>query len=174
MAALQRFKQFWHAIMDTLGPAEIEFVQKSLNKQEQSLFFAMDRPTQTHCVRVAKTCLQLSVNQKNLNTELLVKTALLHDIGKPANCITTLDKVLIVLLTTFAPKMFQNILNSSGCGRFINACINHINHPAKGAELAERAHLPVQQVSLIKNHHNPPKPEDSPELVLLRKADELN
>ncbi|SHK71802.1 HD domain-containing protein [Desulforamulus aeronauticus] len=174
MAALQRVKQFWHAIMDTLDPKEIEFVQKSLNKQEQSLFYAMDRPTQTHCVRVAKTCLELSASQKNLNTELLVKAALLHDIGKPANCITTLDKVLIVLLTTFAPKMFQNILHSDKGGRFIDACKNHSNHPVKGAALAERAHLPAQQVLLIRNHHNPPKPDDSPELVLLRKADELN
>lgn len=174
MAALQRAKQFWHAIVSTLGPEEIEFVQKSLTKQEQSLFFAMDRPTQTHCFRVAQTCLELSANHKNLDQVLLLKTALLHDIGKPANCITTLDKVLIVLINAFIPSLFGKIVNSSRCGRFIKACQTHINHPAKGAELAARAHLPKQLISLIENHHKPPHIEDTPELVILRKADELN
>ncbi|AQS59290.1 HDIG domain-containing metalloprotein [Desulforamulus ferrireducens] len=174
MAAIQRVKQFWYAIMSQLGPAEIEFVQKILSPQEQTLFFAMDRPTQTHCYRVAQTCLELIANQKNINQELLIKSALLHDIGKPANCITTLDKVFIVLLNALAPWIFKKILRSSRRGHFIQACKHHVNHAAQGAALAEKAHLPGPMVALIKNHHHPPRPEDPPELVLLRQADELN
>jgi len=172
---INRVKQFWHALFSKMGDQEINFVLSHLNNQEQSLFFSMDRPTQTHCVRVARTCLKLLPGDRRINIELLIKSALLHDIGKPANTITTLDKVIIVLMAAITPKLLNNLLaRKNSRGRFKQVLLAHFDHPLKGAQLARQAQLPPELVFLIEHHHRPQQVDEPIELTLLRQADELN
>ncbi|WP_048818163.1 HDIG domain-containing metalloprotein [Desulforamulus hydrothermalis] len=174
---LNRLKQFWHALFSQVGPEETAFIKKYLDAREQSLFWAMDRPTQTHCIRVARTCLNLLKNCQTLevNQNILLKSALLHDLGKPARLIKTRDRVLIVILSTLAPALYQYILQGKlGQGRFYRAAAAHANHCLAGARRAEQAGLPPAVIYLIANHHRPEQAGDPPELTLLRQADALN
>ncbi|GAB6157542.1 HD domain-containing protein [Desulfotomaculum varum] len=174
---IHRFKQFWHALFSQVGPEETAFVKKYLDAREQLLFFAMDRPTQTHCIRVARTCLKLLKSHQTLevNEYILLKSALLHDVGKPAHLIKTRDRVLIVALSTLAPWLHQYVLHGKlGQGRFYRAAVAHANHCLAGARMAEQANLPPAVIFLIANHHRQEQAGDPPELALLRQADALN
>ncbi|SHE41562.1 HDIG domain-containing metalloprotein [Desulforamulus putei] len=172
---LNRIKQFWHALFSKVGPAEITFVKRYLNEQEQSLFFSMDRPTQTHCVRVARTCLKLLSKNKQVNEKVLIKSALLHDIGKPANLIKTMDRVLIVVMTTLTPRLYHRMLQDKlFSGHFYLAAAAHANHCLAGADIARRANLSPDVIYLIENHHRSEQAGEPPELKLLREADALN
>nr|WP_315988679.1 HD domain-containing protein [Desulforamulus aquiferis] len=133
----------------------------------------MDRPTQTHCVRVAQTCLKLATQHK-VNIELLVKAALLHDIGKPANVIKTFHRIIIVLTSTLVPKLSKHLINQHSDFQLYKAFHAHYCHPATGANIARMSKLPGEMVYLIENHHHKSRPNDSLELQLLQQADDLN
>ncbi|WP_003541329.1 HDOD domain-containing protein [Desulfotomaculum nigrificans] len=172
---LNRIRQFWHALFSRMGSSEISFVRSSLNLEEQRLFFQMDRPTQTHCVRVAKTCLKIMPPGQPVNKELLIKSALLHDIGKPANAIKTLDRVMIVLIKALAPDLFYKIIKKNkSWGRLGRSFLIHVNHPDQGAQLAKQAGMSPEVVYLLKSHHQPAKAGEPLELTILRQADDLN
>ncbi len=172
---LNRVLQFWHALFSKVGPGEISFVKTHLNPEEQSLFFSMDRPTQTHCVRVARTCLKLLPEYPQVNRRLLMKAALLHDVGKPANLIKTMDKVFIVVMTTLAPRLYDRMLRQKlFYEHFFQAAAAHANHPQAGAAIARRVNLSPDVVCLIENHHRPQQAGDPPELQILRQADALH
>lgn len=158
-----------------MGENELTFVKKNLNDQEQLLFFAMDLPTQTHCFRVAQTCLKLSINKSAVNTNLLIKAALLHDIGKPANVIRTSDRIIIVLVSTLMLRVKFYILKMKHSKlQLFRAFQAHYKHPLVGGILAQTAQLPQELIYLIENHHKEITAIDSLELQLLRKADQLN
>ncbi|ABO50432.1 metal dependent phosphohydrolase [Desulforamulus reducens MI-1] len=172
---LTRIRQFWFAIFSKMGSEDIQFVQSHLTLEEQSLFFQMDRPTQTHCLRVANTCLKLLGYNSGLDQKILIKAALLHDIGKPANLITTIDRVLIVLLGALTRKPIEDLLKVlKGRGRFSKVLSAHAMHPQKGAVMARNFGLPQEIINLIEKHHQPIQSADPSELAILKKADELN
>ncbi|GAB6180745.1 HD domain-containing protein [Desulfotomaculum defluvii] len=173
---INRVKQFWFAIFSRMSKDDIRFIQKYLDKKEQSLFWQMDRPTQTHCVRVAKTCLLLSSdNHDSINRTLLIKAALLHDIGKPAKVIRTIDRVFIVLLGALVSKTPRDLLKQiNNTGRFAKALSAHLEHPQRGAKMAREHNLHPDIIYLIKHHHRETVLSIPAELSILKKADELN
>ncbi|MEW6697843.1 MAG: HD domain-containing protein [Bacillota bacterium] len=172
---VNRILQFCHALFSCVRPRDIDFLKKHLSATELSLFFTMDLPTQTHCLRVARTCLKLLPQDPQVNKELLLKAALLHDVGKPANLIKTKDKVLIVIMTTLAPQLYDKILRQKRFGgHFLQAATAHARHPSAGAAIARRANLHPEVVYLIENHHRLAVAGEPPELKILRQADALN
>lgn len=173
---INRVKQFWFALFSRMRPEDIKFVQEYLDEKERLLFLQMDRPTQTHCVRVAKTCLSLlKTKDYPINQRLLVKAALLHDIGKPAHKIRTIDRIFIVLLGTLTAKRPADLLQQIGSGgRFAQALAAHVAHPHRGARLAREFKLDPAIIFLIENHHCEERLTSLPELDILMEADELN
>lgn len=172
---INRIRQFWYALFSRIGSKEISFVEQYLNKEEQFLFYNMDLPTQTHCIRVAQTCLKLLPKDKKVNLNVLIKAALLHDIGKPANFIRTIDRVLIVLLSTFLPQTYNKILNiKSSDYHIFNAFKAHAKHPTRGAAIARKQKINNEIIYLIESHHRSINHDDTWELKLLKKADEMN
>lgn len=170
-----RLKQFYHAIFSHLEQSDRNLVRIYLDEKEEALFYGMDRPTQAHCIRVARTITDLLAKRQITNKALIIKAALLHDIGKPANAIRTLDRVFIVLLQSFFPSLYQKLsMTKEFSGHFIKALHFHANHPELGAQIAKKHELPPQVVALILCHHQPERPEDSPELKILRQADNLH
>lgn len=174
-----RVKQFREALTATVTKQDRAFIAAWLTDPEQKLFYQMNRADQAHSLRVAYTAIRLAAEQpaKQLNTTLLTRAALLHDVGRFGRDITIFDKVWTVLANA--------VLNEQGAhwaarqerlpeGRWRRALFLYYRHGEVGAR--RLAHLGEDEmlVSLVRRHHEPPQPTDSSELVFLRRADQLN
>lgn len=184
---IKRTRQFWRALTAKMTPAGHELVSRRLNKTEQHLFYQMDVAIQRHCVNVANTLEELlacrakeegiPVENLKIDRALLLKTALIHDIGKISGYFTVLDRVWYVLVRKASRRLAKRIAKK-GAGswpaRLRNAFYIHVHHSELGAALARQNGLPEELVYLIRRHHEPEQQDDSLELRLLRQADELN
>lgn len=176
----KRINQFFQAINATLDATDHALIKQHLDPTEQDLFYAMDRPTQRHCVNVAQTSLKLISqldDQSQVSTATVIKSALLHDIGKPAGDLTTTYRIIIVLVNALSPSIGQTLARPGKQGSFgplRHAFYIQSQHPQLGAAQAQQSRVHPLIVQLIAQHHQPPSPDDIPELLFLRQADDLN
>lgn len=177
----KRINQFIQAITAKLTPADHEFISKYLDPLEKGLFYAMDLPTQRHCINVAKTCLEILRKTPNnysvKNMALLMKGALLHDIGKPARDLSTTFRIITVLSNALSPKIGEYLAKPGKNG--IWGPVRHAfyvqrYHPQLGAAIAKDVQLHPHVTNLIALHHMPADQLNSSELQLLRIADDEN
>lgn len=182
---IKRTRQFLRALITEITPADLVIVKQHLNHSEQILFFNMDPAIQKHCVNTALTVLNMPVERTGTNRPILIKAALLHDMGKTMGSIKLWDRVCYVLAKKVSGKLVHKLASpsntndtgpghSSPLARFRNAFYGHLHHPELGAKLAAQAGLDENIVYLLRHHHDITKAEDSKELAALMKADELN
>lgn len=180
---IKRTSQFLRAISTKIAPPDLVIIQQYLNPSEQALFFNMDPAIQKHCVNTALTILNMPVERTGTNRSLLMKAALLHDIGKTRGSINLWDRVCYVLAKKVSGKLVSKLASpghihghrsSSPLARFRNAFYVHLHHPELGAKLAAKARLDETIIYLLRHHHNIAKAASSKELAALMKADELN
>lgn len=105
---LKRVKQVVAAVTAEITPEDRLFVNQYLNKQEQTLIWGMNLPDQRHVLNVAYTALTLAENQKNIDLNLLVTCALLHDVGKVKGDVSTVDKIVNVIGHKVSPSWAKN------------------------------------------------------------------
>ena len=98
-----RIRQVISALTAVIEPQDRRFIEAHLEKEEQKLFWQMNLPDQRHVLNVAYTALQLSKAHLHIKHELLVKCALLHDVGKIKGDVSTLDKIITVLAHNLFP-----------------------------------------------------------------------
>lgn len=182
----KRTRQFWRALTAKMTTADQALVSRYLTGTEQTLFYQMDVAIQRHCINVAYTLEKLVTDRvmadipdgkPDVDQALLIKAALLHDIGKINGQFTIMDRVWFVLVRKISRRLAKRIAkkgDGSWPARLRNAFYIHVHHSQQGAELAIQSGLPDEVVCLIRHHHDPQQPGDSHELRLLRRADELN
>jgi len=174
---LKRIKQFIAAITASISPSDRTFLTQYLNTGEQELFWRMSLPDQRHALNVAYTVLKLAKNEQPAVERILVKSALLHDIGKIQGDISVADKVITVLAGIVFPHISRKWGQYGRGGRLANlrhAFYVYYYHPVRGAEMAEKAGVEPLIVELIRKHHKAPTDDDPPELLLLQQADNMN
>lgn len=174
---LNRIKQFYSAITAKITEQDREFVNAQLNTKEKALFFGMNMPDQRHVLNVAYTALHLAEGKSAVDKSLLVRCALLHDVGKVRGDVSTWDKVMTVLAHRFAPTWAHKWGRLGRAGRLDNlrhAFYIYFHHPARGAELLTQAGTDLQIINIVRKHHKPTSAEDCVELQLLKQADSLN
>jgi len=160
---LYRIKQFFNALWAKVTTDDKKFVSNYLSDDESNLFYSLPVYEQAHCIRVAKDVLQNS-RMSSEKQRVIVRAALLHDIGKLAGGLGIITKSLMVLLDRFMPRFIKRFSR-------LKMVDTYYNHP-------EKAFLFIKDENdyfsfLIRNHHNYSVSRDEG-LMLLHEADSRN
>ncbi|SES84531.1 HD domain-containing protein [Anaerobranca gottschalkii] len=168
----QRIKQFLKAITAKIVLEDEEFLNKYLKDQRlKGLFRQLPVFEQRHSLDVAYTILEkysqvLDDNEKNL----LIKGALLHDVGKIGTGLNPLTKSLAVVIDKLFPQIAKKLT-------FIKFIDGYYNHPIKGGQILKKYDLPPDVIYLVENHHKNSKNHyghSGKLLKILMDCDDLN
>lgn len=181
-----RIRQLLHAFTANMAAEDRQFVAQYLSLKEQQSFYAMDVNSQKHCVLVARTCLQLLSPQADstlafspdkVNSKQLLRAALLHDIGKIKGDLNTWERVMVVVIKQFCPKLAIRLSSDSHNGEttgLSHAIYVHHHHSRLGQEKAITLGVEDEVCSLIANHHCAPYSGEPLELTILRRSDDIH
>ena len=112
---MNRIKQVYINLTDRMRKEDYDLVQSVLNEKEILLFKKLLKSEQKHSVRLARNIELAIVNNSinnivlNENKELLIKAALLHDVGKSTTRLNILDKCILVVLDNITKGNLRNI-----------------------------------------------------------------
>ena len=174
---LKRVKQVVAAVTAEITPEDRLFVDRYLHTKEQTLIWGMNLPDQRHVLNVAYTALRLAENQENIDRELLITCALLHDVGKIKGDVSTMDKIMTVIGHKVSPRWAQQWGRLGRGGKVKNvrhAFYIYFHHAQRSANMLQEIGVRSQVVDIVAKHHKAPADHDPLELILLRKADDLN
>ena len=165
---MQRVRQFVRAVFARLTVEDRAYIEKHLSADGQSLFFDMN---------VAYTAEAMAEEKKLLlDKKLLIRCALLHDVGRRKGDMGIFGKVFAVLMQGFFPA-FSRKWAREGQKSLLDyprhALYVYYYHPEIGAELLKNIGL-MKEAEIIRHHQEPQRKGDSLVLCLLRQADELN
>ena len=160
-----RIWQFWQSLKRSPGDDGWQKIRKVLSSEELFLFQQLPVPDQTHSLRVLD-----SFEAAGEDDPDLLKSALLHDLGKIKHPLRRWERVFVVLIMALFPARYAEWSNALPTG-WKRPLVIIAEHPRWGAELAQEAGSPSRVVWLIGNHENHvPEGEYSQEdLLLLRK-----
>ena len=173
---IQRVKQVVAAFTATIAYGDRQFVSSHLSEMEETLFWGMNLPDQRHALNVAYTAIDLAGEAPHINKELLIRCALLHDVGKKKGDVSTGDKIAAVLCHAVAPrwmKSWARLGRGNSIANLRHAFYIYLNHASRSAEMLETLGL-TAEAAIVACHHESGSPGEAPELTLLRKADDLN
>lgn len=157
ISSIQRIRQFFSALTAKVEPEERKLVSRYLDKTEQQLFYRMSVVDQRHALDVCFLVMEaLGRRQDYAEHNLVIKAALLHDIGKHAGELTLFDRSLIVLLELLLPQKMVDWAEE-GRGSIIanrrHALYVALHHAERGAEDLQQIGSLSQLVDLVKGHH---------------------
>jgi len=172
--------QFVLQLFDRPTPARRAWARARLAEPEWLLFERLSPAEQAHALRVARKAVSIAraAGIPESDERALVTAALLHDVGK-CGAVGLLDKVAIVLLSRFVPRLARALKERGESkarstkafrGGLAMAFYYHAIHAERGAEMAERAGTSPRATFLIRSHHAPDGGEDEL-LEILRRAD---
>ena len=144
--SLYRVKQFYWSMVSKLNGEDIDFLKMYLETFELQLFNQLPTYEKKHCINVARD-VKLTLNQRNIISEKLIKISLLHDIGKIYNIMNPIEKAIMVIihkLTNGKIRVFNKI-------KIINI---YYNHGEIGYSLLKKYGYDDRFLFLVKNHHN--------------------
>jgi len=148
----KRVKQFYINVTDKMTQEDYKYVKSIINEEEFKLFNKLLKSEQKHSVRIAKYIENIIDN--NLiddseiinNKKLLIKVALLHDVGKSRKAINVIDKSIIVILNKLTKGKLRNFKKSKKI-----QC--YYNHGEYSYELLSKVTDDKKLLEIIRNHH---------------------
>ncbi len=172
-SARYRVAQFGQALWATVAPIDEAYVRQQLSVAAEPaalfrLFHEMPRVERFHGVR---TCRALE-RQGFTDPELLI-AALLHDAGKGLTPPKLWERVLVVLVERFLPRLAVRWRESGSVHGALRGprrgFVVRRYHAHWGATLAAEAGAPIRAVSLIRDHHS--AAGEDRQLAALQEAD---
>lgn len=167
-----RVRQFMWAVMSRVNEEDIKYINNYLDEDERKLFFSLAASEQKHSVRVAhqveKLMKALSDKDKSkINRNMMIKAALLHDIGKIEKSVNIIDKSLLVIFNKLSGGRIKRFTN-------VKKIDVYYNHGKKGYNLLSNLNKYDERfLFLVRNHHDNDIIGDV-ELEILRRADSLS
>lgn len=173
LGILKRITDSWAS---TLTTADLQLVDSYLDDPGKFLFFQMDLIDQMHAVSVARTVMVES-QATDENYQLLIKAALLHDIGKIQGDFNLSSRIFIGLVRRVFPIIRSKLAKpqpKTFWDRIRYSFYVDLAHPARGAQMAKALGIESFVVELIRRHHDPPQANQSLHLTRLQNADNRN
>ena len=149
----KRVKQFYVNVTDKMTEKDYDYANEILNKKELKLFMKLSKSEQKHSIRIAKDIEFIIDNNETddeeilKNRNLLMKSALLHDIGKITKRLNVIDKSIIVILN----KLTKGKLKSIKTSKKIQC---YCNHSSYGYEILKDIIDDTVILDIVKNHHS--------------------
>lgn len=149
----KRVKQFYVNVTDKMTEKDYDYANEILNKKELELFMKLSKSEQKHSIRIAKDIEFIIDNNETddeeilKNRNLLMKSALLHDIGKITKRLNVIDKSIIVILN----KLTKGKLKSIKTSKKIQC---YYNHGSYGYEILKDIIDDTVILDIVKNHHS--------------------
>ena len=148
----KRVKQFYINATDLMTNKDYKYVKRNLNNEEYDLFKKILKSEQKHSVRIAKEIEYIIEN--NLvddidiiqSKNLLIKTALLHDVGKSKQKVNIIEKSIIVILNKLTKGNLKNFKKSKKV-----QC--YYNHSEYSYVLLKDIIKDDLILNIIRNHH---------------------
>ena len=171
---VKRFKQFYNALTAKFNFADVLYVRARLNDSEAQLFFQMGIAEQVHAVNTAKAVEKLLEKAvKSVDRKILLKAALLHDVGKIKGSMKLWHKSACVLFDEFCPCKAQRLASfEQPKGSLAYALYVYYHHPRIGARKLEKISGGYRLCALVRFHHEKKSPEEiATELYYLKTAD---
>lgn len=165
MMNFYRIKQFYWSVSSKISNEDTEFIENNLNKNELSLFYMLSLQEQKHSVRVAYD-VENVCKEECIDSKLLIKAALLHDIGKIYKKLNVIDKSIMVIADSITKGNIRRF-------DYIPKVNVYYNHGKIGCDILRRYNYDYKLLYLIENHHND-KIKESKELNILRICDGRN
>lgn len=172
MSAWRRVRQFARAMRARVTADDLAFMESYVPERARPLFLAMHEADQRHALNVARTAREMAAGQ-DADLALLTRAALLHDVGRERGMLNVWGKVAAVLLAKLPLEIKERpeIRHFWERPGFILYVSRH--HGELGARKLAALGL-TQEAEMARLHHAPEHEDDSEELKLLRRADELN
>lgn len=176
MGVFYRIRQGLASLVARMGAEDWALVDQHLSPSERLLFEALATPDQVHSVRVLRSLLVAGVTDP-----ILLKAALLHDVGKSRCRITVVHRTTAVLLRAVLGGIPAFDIRSDGRRWWLPLYVL-ANHPRIGAYMLAKAGTEERVWRLVELHQldpcdvrNLPDAEwVRPALVALRRADNQN
>ncbi|WP_066631128.1 HDIG domain-containing metalloprotein [Clostridium magnum] len=141
-----RVKQFYWAINPKITNEDLDFLHSNLSKNELKLFYKLPAYDQKHSIKVAYDVTYVC-KENNIESKLLVKAALLHDIGKVHKKLNIIDKSIMVLVDNITKGGIKKLSN-------IEKVNVYYNHGTIGKDILKNYNYDPKLLYLIENHHN--------------------
>lgn len=161
-----RIKQFFWCFSAYIDIYDKEFIEKYLNENECELFYKLPKYEQKHSIRTAKDVHKVLRNNK-LDNEMLIKAALLHDIGKIYCKLNPIDKGVLVIMDKITKGHLKKYKD-------VKKIYVYYNHAEIGYNLLMKYNYDDELLYLIRNHHNYKITDESKYLSILKLCDSRN
>ncbi len=172
VSATYRLQQGLRALGAWFSPVDDALAREHLTPPLYALYRTMRRSERQHSLRVLR-----DLRDQGYSDPDLLAAALLHDVGKTRAPFSIPEKVLVVLVKAFAPRLYRRWGSDSSRGWRRPFAVS-TQHPAWGATIVAQAGGTPRTIELIRHHADPlpgPPASDTERLLLaLQQADERN
>lgn len=141
-----RIKQFVWSLSSDINEEDKKYSENILNDDELNLFKRLTKSEQKHSINVSKD-VEILCSQKGIASEILVKIALLHDIGKIQKPVNVINKSIIVILNSITKGKIKKFIN-------IKDIDVYYNHGKMGVAILKSYGYNSRFLYLVENHHN--------------------
>lgn len=149
-------------------------IQQRLTEAERDLFYRMEPADQAHSVRVTRLCMEALAAHPQVDERVMVKAALLHDVGKIGADLGLVFRTLWVFGHALMPSVLDRVAArgaSAPPGSLRRKMYDQLFHAAIGARMLAQVGTEPEVLHWIALTGEERRPDDPVEKQLLLAAD---